>query len=359
MAGTSRVVLTLAVLAALTSLTTGCFRVRADVQIKVDGSTMSTLEVAVSEALASLGQEGDDPLKEMRENLPEGDWRVEDIEEEGWRGVRLKGTAPAGSAFLPAADGAAPDVSIKVVQRLFSTEYTVQGEIPLGGPALAEETDEAHRPSDTRVAQLEAEGAASESIGGEQFDPQELMGLMGAMSMQPSLSLAVRAPGNIVETNGQRTVSGGAEWVVDMNSMVSEQSTASISIYLRSQLPNQQSIGRLADRLAAERGMPDMAALIADYVARGLLPNPPRQDPLKAGIDVEAYESAISSIVALENVLGGAVAQRVVQGLRLNADDVTALQLKSTWDLLSGIEQEELVEVSGQAALRHIKMLGR
>ena len=53
------------------------------------------------------------------------------------------------------------------------------------------------------------------------------------------------------------------------------------------------------------------------------------------------------------------MSERVVQGLRLNADDVTAQQLKSTWDLLSGIEQEELVEVSGQAALRHIKMLGR
>ncbi|MDI9585545.1 MAG: hypothetical protein QM473_15080 [Acidobacteriota bacterium] len=361
MAGTSRVIFALIAVAALTSVMTGCFRVRADVQLKVDGSAQTVLEVGISEALASLGQgtEDENPLEEMKKNLPEGDWRVEELQEEGWRGLILKGTSPAGTAFLPAPEDAGANIDVKVVQRLFSTEYTVQGEIPLGQTSPMGATSEASLQSGGWIAQAEGVPADDESAGEGGFDPDALMGLMGAMGQQPSFSLTIRAPGRIVETNGRPIGTGGAEWSLDMISMMSGQPQEAISVYLRTQLPNQQSIGRLADRLATERDMPDMAALIAEYVSRGLLPNPPKTDPLRAGLDAAAYDSAISTIVALENVLGSAVAERIVRGLKLSADDVTAQHLTGTWEALADIQEDEIVEVAGQAVLRHIKMRGR
>lgn len=360
MAGTSRVILALVVVAALISVLTGCFRVRADVQLNVDGSAQTVLEVGISEALASLGERegGSDPLEEMKKDLPEGDWHVEELKEEGWRGLVLRGVSPAGTAILPAPDNAGADIDVKIVQRLFSTEYTVQGEIPIGPSTAIGPTSEASRGPARRIAQ--ADGAHSDGEASEGgLDPDALMGLMGAMGQQPSFSMTIRAPGRIVETNGRQTSSGGAEWSLDMPSMMTEGPQKTLSIYLRTQLPNQQSIGRLADRLAAERDMPDMAALVSEYVSRGLLPNPPKQDPLRAGLDAAAYDSVISTIVALEAVLGGTVADRVVRGLKLNADDVTAQQLVGTWETLADIEEDEIVEVAGQAVLKHIKMRGR
>ncbi|NSW55395.1 MAG: hypothetical protein HPY44_05240 [Armatimonadetes bacterium] len=361
MVGTSRVILTLIAVAALASLMTGCFRVRADVQLKVDGSAQTVLEIGISDALASLGEgpEGENPLEEMRKNLPAGDWQVEELQEEGWRGLILRGTSPAGAAFLPVPEDAGADIDVKVVQRLFSTEYTIQGEIPLEPTSPMGAPSEAWLHSGERIAQADGVPADDANGGEEGFDSDALMGLMGAMGQQPSFSLTIRAPGRIVETNGRPTGAGSVEWAIDMASMMSKGPQQGISVYLRTQLLNQQSIGRLADKLAAERNMPDMAALIAEYVSRGLLPNPPKEDPLKAGLDTAAYDSAISTLAALENVLGGAVAERVVRGLKLNADDVTARHLTGTWQALADIEEDEIVEVAGQAVLRHIKMRGR
>ncbi len=354
MASTKLSVTLLALVAVSLMLTSGCFMLEGNIKLNVDGSANVEMRVAISEALAQMGDdEGDDPFAQMKENLPEGDWTVEDITEDGWRGVALKGVAPPGGKLFPETEAGAeaPEFNVDIQPRLFSTDYTVQGTFSMQEPEAEEAVDPDAEAQTGQIIFCQAEEEE------EEMDPEALMGLFGAMGQQMRVSFSVTAPGTILETSGEQTGSGTAEWGLDMASLMQSEAPQEIRVYLRSRLLNQQSIGRLADKLAAERDLPEMSALIAEYVARGLLPNPPKKSPLKAGLDAAAYDHALGVLVILEDVLGEATAARVVRGLKLNADNVTAKELREMHELVMGMEEDELVEVGAGAVLKHLKML--
>jgi len=306
----------------------------------------------VSEALAQMGGEEGDPFGEMQDALPGSEWQTQPLEEEGWKGVRLEGRVARGVSLFPAAEGEQPQAHVSMRQRLLSTDYTVEGELQMPSGEKVDEDETARTPQGHIV--LTQQTPEEETP----FDDEALAGLLGAMGQQPSVGFKIRCPGTIVSTNGTIVDDGAAEWRFDMGEMMGQpEELPALGIHVHSRLLNHQNIGRLADKLAEERDLPDMSALIAEYVTRGLLPNPPKADPLKAGLDAEAYDNAIGIIVIFEDAVGGPMAGRIVRGLRLNADNITAKRLREMYELVSELEGDELVEVGAQAVLKHVKML--
>ena len=366
MVSTKSTLLTSIAVACSLALVPGCFFVEGNVKVNVDGSAEVEMSVAVSQALAELSEGDADPFGEFQEGMPEN-WTAEPLEEEGRKGVVVRGTAPAGGQLIPQGEGEESNVNVRIVKRLLSTEYVVEGTVSMGDVSK-DEAEEAAASTGTIVftqAREEEENEETEGwddeLGdaGEMFNPEALMGLFAGGAQQPQVSFSVKAPGTLVETTGTPTDDGAAKWVLDITSMMGREEPPTLEVLLRTRLLNHQNIGRLADRLAAERDMPDMAALIGDYVMRGLLPNPPKEAPLKAGLDAEAFENAIKTIVAFESVIGEVPTARVVNGLKLNADDITARRLRETWELVADMDEEELVEVVGEAVVKHVKMLSR
>ena len=358
MVSTRHTLLLLVVAVVALALTSGCFMMEANIEINVDGSADVEMRMAVSQGLMEMGEEGEDPFADVEKELPEG-WKSSPLEEEGWKGIIVTGRAPAGGELLPDTEGGESDIKLRVTRRLFSTDYEVEGSFAMDETPLGKESEAKARQAEGRIVFVQQEGE-EEATEDEGFDPEALMGLLGAMGRQPRIGFSLKAPGVIVETNGEINDEGAAVWRLDLASlMAEEEAVPAFRVYLKSRLLNQQSIGRLADELAAERDMAEMAALIADCVSRGLLPNPPRDNPLKASLDAEAYDHALSIIVALEDALGEATAARVVRGLKLNADSVTAKQLRETWELILSAEEEELVEVAAGAILKHVRMLAK
>lgn len=347
--------LTLPLLAALglsLALISGCFMFEGNVTVRVDGSADVEMRVALTEALSEFGEGG--AFEEFEGELPD-DWEVAPIEEDGWKGVAVMGRVEPGASLFPQGEDEDQEpMGVTVVRRLFCTDYIIEGSpgmspmpTPPGPQAAAPKSDIVF------IQQEEVEG---------DFDPEALMGLLGGVAQAPRVSFAIKAPGSIIETTGIVNDEGAAVWEIDLSdleAMTDEASIPQMNIVLRTRLLNHQSIGRLADKLAAERDMPDMAALIADYVTRGLLPNPPKENPLKAGLDAEAFANAIGIIVTFEDVLGEAMTERVVRGLKLNAQNMTAKQLRETWELVADMDEEELIEVAADSVVRHVNMLAQ
>ncbi len=352
MARTRLTVCVLASLAVAMLFVSGCFKVEGSVKVGVDGSSAVRMSVGIMEALAAMGgdEEGQDPLAEMREDLPEG-WEAEDLEEDGWVGVTISSLIAPGEPLFPREAAEAGGMTVRVVQRQFCTDYYVEGTLtpPEGaGPGTVRD-GAAGGIVFTQDEAEDEEGMTDEDFGA----------LMGAFGPQPSISFSVSAPGTIVSTSGEQVGHSTAVWTVDMDQMGEEEEGAIVAVHLHSRLLNYQSIGRLADRLAAERELPDTFVLVADYIARDLLPNPPKEAPLKAGIDAEAYEAALSIVIAFEEVLGEDTAARVINGLKLNADGVSAKDLTEMWDRVQQMESEELIEVAAQAIVKHVRMRGK
>jgi len=377
MARTRIVLCALFLLGLALMLTSGCFKVEGNVKVGVNGTSDVELTVAMSEALAQMAQDDEgteegaeegtdegteedagpaDPLAELKENVPEG-WQATDVTEEGWVGVTLTGRVEPGQPLFPEGEGDEPgsgsDVHVRVVQRQFSTDYYVEGTLaPPGG----DETLTTRREPQGGVVFTQFEEEGSEEEGDDEAGVEAFGNLLGALGDEPTITFTISAPGTIVETSGVEVDDGTALWAMGMDDFGEQEAEEAFDISLHTRLLNYQSIGRLVDKLAAERDLPDVAVLVADYVSRDLLPNPPKDDPLRAGIDAEAYEAAIGTIIALEDALGETTAARVINGLKLNADGVSARELNETWALIGEMEAEELTEVAAEAIVKHVRM---
>lgn len=356
MARTRLTVCVLASFAVAMLFVSGCFKVEGSVKVGVDGSSAVRMSVGIMEALAAMGgdEEGQDPLAEMREDLPEG-WEAEDLVEDGWVGVTISSLIAPGEPLFPQEAAEAGGMTVRLVQRQFSTDYYVEGTLT---PPEGADTTTVRDTAPGGIVFTQDDGGDEDEDEG--MTDEDFGALMGAFGPQPSISFSVSAPGTIVSTSGEQVGPSTAVWTVEMEQMGEEgEDGAVVAVHLHSRLLNYQSIGRLADRLAAERELPDMFALVVDYIARDLLPNPPKEAPLKAGIDAEAYEAALSTIIAFEEVLGEDTAARVINGLKLNADGVSARDLTEMWSLVGQMESEELIEVAAQAIVKHVRMRGK
>lgn len=344
-------------LVSLLVLAPGCFMMEANITVNVDGSSDVELKVGAAAAIMDMQDEGEDPFAQIAEDLPEG-WTVNPLESEEWRGVVISGRAPAGEALLPSPEKAPSDIKLSVVRRLFSTDYVVDGVFSVQGAPDQAPDAEAAAPGEPRIVftQLPDLGVQEQEEGEGEFDAEAFAELLGAMAVQPRISFSIKAPGTVVETTGAVNERGAAVWSFNVPGLMTEGPPPEFRVLLRTRLLNYANIGRLADRLAAEADMPDMAPMIADCVTRGLLPNPPRDDPARATFDVEAYVAALRIVTTLDRLLGPPTTARVIAGLKLNADDVTAKQLRQTWEMLDKTEPEELIEVVAQAVLKHMRM---
>ena len=342
-------------LVSLLFLAPGCFMMEANINVNVDGSSDVELQVGAAAAIMEMQEEGEDPFAQIAEDLPEG-WTVKPLESEAWKGVVIAGRAPAGEALLPSSDEAPSDIKLSVVRRLFSTDYVVDGVFSIRDAVEEAPEAEAAAPGEPRIVFAQLPELEVQEEEEEEFDAEAFAGLLGAMAIQPRISFSVKAPGTIVETTGAVNERGAAVWSFDVPGLMSEGPPPEFHVLLRTRLLNYANIGRLADRLAAEADMPDMAPMIAQGVTRGLLPNPPKDDPARAAFDVEAYAATLKIITALDGLLGPPTTARVIAGLKLNADDVTAKQLRETWEMVDKTEPEELIEVVAQALLKHMRM---
>lgn len=344
-------------LVALLLFAPGCFMMEANINVNVDGSADVEVQVGAAAAIMEMQEEGADPFAELAQDVPEG-WTVRPLESEEWTGVVISGRAPAGEALLPSPDEAPSDIKLNVVRRLFSTDYVVEGVFSLDEPMEEAPEAEAAAPGEPRIVftQLPELEVQEEGEGEEEFDAEAFAGLLGAMAVQPRISFSIKAPGTVVETTGTVNERGAVVWSFDVPGLMTEGPPPEFRVLLRTRLLNYANIGRLADRLAAEADLPDMAPMIADCVSRGLLPNPPRDDPARATFDVEAYAAALKIITALDGLLGPPTTARVIAGLKLNADDVTARQLREMGELVEKTEPEEFIEVVAQALLKHMRM---
>lgn len=337
-------------------LAPGCFMMEANINVNVDGSADVELQLGIPVAIMEMQEaEGEDPFAEIVEELPEG-WTVKPLDTGDWRGVAISGRAPAGEGLLPSPDETPSDIKLSIIPRLFSTDYVVDGVFSIEESEPPEPQAEAAAPGEPRIVFAQLPELDLQEEGEDEFDADALAGLLGAMAMQPRISFSIKAPGHVVETTGTVNERGAAVWSLDVPGLMSEDAPPEVRVLLRTRLLNYANIGRLADRLAAEADMPDMAAVIADCVTRGLLPNPPRDDPARATFDAEAYANALTIVDALADVLGPDTMARVMTGLRLNADDVTARELREMRELMDATEPAELVEVVAQALVNHMRM---
>ncbi len=348
------------------ALTPGCFMFEMKVKVHPDGSSRVDLRAGISQALLKMGQPGEKPAVpdlDVPKDLPEG-WTIKPLDDADWKGWTVGGAVPLGQELIRVSQSQPSDPKaprVKLIRRLFSTEYFVEGTLiaePPGGKNPA--ASAALAPGGVLLfTQAKGDTVPGEPPGEPPFDPQALMQMMGALgSGGPSISLVIKAPGAIVETNGQADEDDNVTWRLDLGSLLKEAATPAapqaLSVKLHTRLVNHQNLGRLADLLAG-RDLDDMAALLADYVSRDLLPNPPREEPLKAVLDVDAYECAMRSIAALENVLAKPGTAAAVKALGLNADGVTGKRLVEIWKVLKDMPEEDLAGMVGQAAADHLK----
>jgi hypothetical protein len=367
------------VLAAAASLvlTPGCFFMESNIKVAVDGSADVDFQVGISEALMQGEGDAGDMLGDIRGSLTEPGWEVKALEREGYKGVALTGHVPPGGKMLPGPESKPGDMAITVERRLFSTDYRIDGKLTLSPPEdkpapapeasagqgrivfAALDGSEGGPGGLPRFPGMEGGDGAAGGEGELPFDPKMLSQmLMGGGGEGPHATLTIRAPGTVLETDGDELDGGGVQWALDIK-MMQASAAPEVKVHLVTRLVNHQVVGRLADRLALELDQPDMAALIADYVSRGLLPNPPRTDALSATFDVAAYGAALNAIATLEDTLGPQVAEAVVRSLGFNADNVTAQRLHELHDAVVGAETEGLVDMAAGAVVRGLSPRGK
>jgi hypothetical protein len=353
----------------------GCFFVESNIRVAVDGSSDVSVRLGVAEALMQGEDGGGDMLKDIEEGMDAPGWTVKPLEQEGYKGVVLSGRVPLGGTMMPGPESQPGDLGVTLERRLFSTDYRVDGTLKLSPPEEPTPPADASASSGrivltgsgTSIGVLpqfpgmeELAGSASAAAGeGEMpFDPQMLTQMLMGGGEGPHANLTIRAPGSVLETDGDELDDGSVQWALDMSALQSA-GAPEVRVHLVTRLVNQQIVGKLADRLATELDQPDMAALIADYVRRGLLPNPPRQDALSATFDVQAYGAAISTIATLEDALGPQVGAAVVRSLGLNADNITARRLREIHDAVIGADSDGLVDMAARAVAQGLAPGGK
>lgn len=352
--------LSLALAGGVLVLTPGCLLFDGQFAVNVDGSTDVQVTVAMGRALMEQAQqEAGDPVDDLAKEPPEG-WIVQPYDTDEWHGARLQRHAMPGEDLIPPAGGkrsTMDDVKVSMTQRLLCTDYQVAGKISFSDLGPGDEQASAT----PRVVFVQDAQANEGPAGAEDQMPDlgAMGGLLGALAQRPQLTLRIKAPGSVLSTTGNAGENGVTVWDVPIRSDGMLQAPEDLVIRHVTRLVNQQNVGRLADRLAAEKDVPDMASVIADYVARDLLPNPPKADPLKASLDAQAYHDALSIIAMLEDAVGPQVAQRVVVGLKLNADSVTAKQLADLWAVMSQADQDELVGIVADGLIMYLRSLRR
>lgn len=341
-------------LAAAVMLTPGCFFIETNINVAVDGSADVDVQVGVASAVAQGQELGPEMLQDIQKSLTAPGWEARALEREGYEGVTVRGHVAPGGSLMPGEMGDGSSLKLTVVPRLFSTDYQVEGQVTMSPPSADTlPTETAGRPGDIVLADYRPVQDTFDGPPGMgedlPFNPEALgQMLMGGLE-PPHATVTVRAPGTVLDTDGE-TIEGGASWSLSDN-LLQSMAEPQLSLRLVTRLLNQQVIGKLADRLAIERGQTDMASLIADYVQRDLLPNPPRQNASAATFDVEAYSLAIGAVVALEDALGEKVGAAVVKALGLNAEDITAQRIRTLSGRIGGLEQDQLVELAASAVV--------
>lgn len=329
-------------------ITPGCLMLDGKFTVNVDGSTDVQMTVAIARSLMEQAKEEGDPVEELRKGAPEG-WTVQAYDTEQWHGAQLVRRARPGETLLPPAENrpsGTDDLRVSVVQRLLCTDYRVEGKVDLTEVAPGREPAGQASASPRLVfVQEQAPNNAEPDGSAKTPDLGDMAGLLGALSQKPQLTFRVKSPGSVLTTTGTVGDDGMAVWDVPLKNDGMVPVPEEVVIRHTTRLVNQQNVGRLADQLAAEKDMGDMASLISDCVVRDLLPNPPKADPLKATLDVQAYHDALLIVSTLQDAFGNRVAEQVVRGLRLNADNVTAKRLAEVWNAVSSADQEELVAI--------------
>lgn len=360
--GSTRVRIALGLaLAALVVLTPGCFFMETEINVAVDGSAEVGVQVGVSSMLAQGQELGPEMLQDIEKGFSAPGWQAKPLEREGYEGVAVSGHVAPGGALMPGEMSEGNDLKLSVTPRLFSTDYRVEGKVTLNPPsadALPVETARSEGRivmAGYRTVQDTPEEPAEAPDAGEEmpFDPGMLGQLLSGGMEKPHATITVRAPGSVLETDGEE-IQGGAVWSLSED-LLQSMGEPTVSLRLVTRLLNQGIIGKLADRLAIERGETDMAALIADYVSRDLLPNPPRQNAASATFDVEAYSLAIATVVRLEEALGARVGPVVVEALGLNADDITAQRIRQIRDTVFAADEDELIEAAATAVVGKVQ----
>ena len=359
--------LTLALLVAACGalvFTSGCFLLEGNVKLNVDGSANVEIKMGIADSLADMqkSEGGTDPFADTVNGLPKG-WTVKPLDEEGWKGVVAAGKSAPGEPLFPPAKGEKSDFKTTVTRRLFCTDYDIQGTLKMDDPAAQAEhtalgqggrlvfTQGDQKGQDKGDPKDKGKGDAGPDMGGL---GDLLGGMMGAG--EPRVQFSFKAPGTVLETTGEIDDDGAAVWRLDMGNMMQGGPAKPLDIRLRTRLVNYQNVGRLADRLAEEEDLADMASLIAEYVTHDLLPNPPKKDPLRAGLDVKGYADAVHIIAALQDAVGAKATATVIRSLKLNADNVTGKQLADTWRMVSAMDAKDLADVAGEATAKQLRM---
>jgi hypothetical protein len=345
---------TVVLIAALVALTFagGCMFVDAQFSMTPQGATNARMEAGVLKSIAEQG-EGDFE-SDIDETLAEGKWEeLEAFERGKWQVQAWEGHAgPGESLFAEEADGPRPQFSTQ--QRTLSTVYAFEMPLP-EGPMMQTGPTEGQMappppPDDGAGDEGQPEGEM-EVEGMEQMGAA--MGEMMAMMMSTGdagLRFSVELPGTMAMTNGELVSTSTAAWQVDLTA----QEAPWDSLNATSRLVNWPVVGRLGGQMV-EMGRWDLVPAMVAGARRGVLPDPPSEDPSAAELNTVMYVQATEIMVALDQAVGEQIAAEVMATLGISGDADPA----TVEDVAVRLEGMDLgAQIDEDVQQRMLEMLG-
>jgi len=290
----------------------GCIFLDAQFEVGVDGSTDATFEVGILKSVMEMG-EGEDPTTGINEGLAEGKWEREEFDRDEWHVVVLKGHAGPGESLFTEEAEMQPEFASQT--HLFSTIYEFALPLPEDAVGVEEQIEaNAEAPPQGEQAEVQVEGLEG---------AEELAGDLTGMMMtggERGLRFAVTLPGRVIATNGEITALNRAAWRTDLAGAGAPEEKALLA---RSRLVNWPSVGRMGAELS-QMGRYDLVLVLVSAVQRGVVPDPQTDAPLEATLDAKLYAQILDIMVALDAAVGPELANSVMTGLKLNADEPDA-----------------------------------
>ena len=283
----------------------GCMFLNAHFELKPDGAVDAMMEVGVlKEAM-----EGDMEAEiTPPDDLEEGQWEEPvESERDEWHVTTLRGHAAPGERLFREGAEEVPEFTIE--RHLLTTVYGFNMPVKF--------ESNVKQPVDVQPDQG---GADDQQQGGEEMEQLgEMLGdLATVMAGEGApFHFYCTLPGEIASTNGRMVGPGKVAWDVGLSG---EGIPESKELQAASRLINWEVIGTVGTSLV-EMGRDDLVQALIRGAQRGMVPDPVTDNPPGGEIDLPLYVQILDIMVALDNLVGETMSDRIMQRLQLNVDE--------------------------------------
>lgn len=316
-------------------LCAGCIKVNMAVAVAPDLSTSAKLVAAFDTSLADMAQSGapEKPFAELQAKSG-GKWQTREYKEGNWQVSEATGHAAPGEALFPPGEGEeSPALRVQTSHRRLSTRYDVSMSVPTP-PATPTEEKETPKAEDADAAPAPT---------GEPDMTQAFQGMAESLMSGMDVRVSLTGPGEVIATTGKVAGPGKAEWVLSLGDL---QTKAPPDFRVTTELPNWETIGKLANQVVMRGGPVDAGSRILMALQRGLLPNPPANAAAADKLSAIDYLRLVEIIGKIDAGAGPAITDVIIKQARLNDQDATSAQIAAVHEKVMKTDIGLIVEQS-------------